>query len=56
MVRRDRLLALAPMFAIGLVLALNTAAIEREHVGAVGTEFQFTLAERIIIASSTDFR
>src|SRR5260370_1248830 len=38
-----RLATLAPMFAMGLALALNTAHIEREHVGAEGPEFAFSL-------------
>lgn len=46
-----RLVSLAPYFAIGLVLALNTARIEREHVGAEGPNFAFTFADRILIAS-----
>jgi protein O-mannosyl-transferase len=46
-----RLLPLAPLFAIGLLLALNTAAIERSHVGAEGAEFDFSVAERLLIAS-----
>ena len=46
-----RLLPLAPMFAIGLLLALNTAAIERSHVGAEGAEFDFSIADRFLIAS-----
>src|SRR5262249_16217628 len=44
-------LSVAPMFAIGLILALNTARIEREHVGAEGIDFAFTLAERLLIAT-----
>ncbi len=46
-----RLAPLAPLFALGIALALNTAFLERELVGARGAEFAFTLAERILIAS-----
>src|SRR5262249_5998952 len=47
----QRLLPLVPMFGIGLVLALNTAMIEREHVGAEGPAFAFSFADRLLIAS-----
>src|SRR5262249_4084136 len=40
-----------PMFIVGLALALNTAAIEREHVGAEGPAFAFSFADRVLIAS-----
>jgi protein O-mannosyl-transferase len=46
-----RLLALAPMFVIGLALALHTAALERTNVGASGANFDFTPADRMLIAS-----
>lgn len=46
-----RLAPLAPFFAIGLLLALNTAHIERVHVGAEGVPFDFSIADRFIIAS-----
>lgn len=46
-----RLLPLAPMFVIGFVLAMNTAMIERAHVGAVGPDFDFSFIERCLIAS-----
>ncbi len=46
-----RLLPLAPLFLIGLLLALNTAAVEKAHVGAEGSEFAFSFAQRLIIAS-----
>jgi tetratricopeptide (TPR) repeat protein len=47
--RRD-VLCLAPMFAIGLAFALNTAWLEQTHVGASGAGFQWTFAERVLIA------
>jgi len=47
----QRLAPLVPMFIIGLALALNTAMIEREHVGAEGVNFAFSIADRILIAS-----
>jgi tetratricopeptide (TPR) repeat protein len=47
----QRLAPLIPLFFIGLVLALHTAYLERANVGAVGTDFEFTFAERLLIAS-----
>ncbi|MHC5023283.1 MAG: tetratricopeptide repeat protein [Planctomycetota bacterium] len=46
-----RLLPLAPMFALGLALALHTAHLERESVGAVGVDFDIPLFERVLIAA-----
>jgi tetratricopeptide (TPR) repeat protein len=46
-----RLVPLIPLLVIGLLLALNTANIEREHVGAFGEDFEFSAADRLIIAS-----
>lgn len=46
-----RIVPLLPLFILGLALALNTASLEREHVGAVGDDFAFSFAERVIIAS-----
>ena len=50
-VTRRELLPLVPFFAIGLVLALHTAWLERTHVGAEGVAFDFRPAERVLIAS-----
>jgi tetratricopeptide (TPR) repeat protein len=47
--RRD-VQRLLPFFAVGLLLALNTAWLERAHVGARGPEFAIPLAARFIIA------
>jgi tetratricopeptide (TPR) repeat protein len=47
----QRLAPLIPFFVIGLLLALNTARIEHEHVGATGEEFAFSIADRFLIAS-----
>jgi protein O-mannosyl-transferase len=49
--RRSRLEPLMPFFIIGLILALNTAHIEREHVKAIGPDFDFSVFERCAIAS-----
>ena len=46
-----RLAPLAPFFALGIALALQTAWLERDFVGARGGEFAFTPAERALIAS-----
>jgi tetratricopeptide (TPR) repeat protein len=45
------LLPLAPFFALGVVAGLNTAWMERVHVGAVGVDWDFTLLERWLIAT-----
>ena len=47
--RRDWL-ALAPMFALGLVLGLNTAWLEKTHVGARGADWLLSPAQRVLIA------
>ena len=46
-----RIAPLIPMFAVGLALALHTAHLERTSVGAVGSEFAFTFADRMLIAT-----
>lgn len=46
-----RLAPLIPFFIIGFILAMNTAGLEQEHVGAVGEDFDFTFIERCLIAS-----
>ena len=43
-------LPLIPFFAIGGLLGLHTAKLERTHVGAEGEEWNFTPAERGLIA------
>lgn len=46
-----RLLPLVPMFIFGFLIAMNTAGLEKEHVGAVGVDFDHTFIERCLIAS-----
>ncbi|MHC4991991.1 MAG: tetratricopeptide repeat protein, partial [Planctomycetota bacterium] len=46
-----RLLPLVPMLVLGLLLALQTAALERTKVGAYGPDFDFSFVERCLIAS-----
>jgi tetratricopeptide (TPR) repeat protein len=46
-----RLRPLLPWFAVGLVLALHTASLERTVVGAVGPDWEFSFVERLWIAS-----
>jgi len=46
-----RLASLLPFLLLGLLFAWNTARLERLHVGAAGPEFDFSLAERALIAS-----
>jgi protein O-mannosyl-transferase len=44
--------ALLPLFVVGALLAINTAWLERTHVGAEGTAFSWTLVERFLIAGA----
>jgi hypothetical protein len=46
---RDWLLT-APMFAVGLALALLTVYLEKHHVGAQGEEFTWSYLDRVLIA------
>ena len=41
---------LAPMFVIGLGLAMVTIWVEREHVGALGDEWALSFVERVLVA------
>lgn len=41
---------LIPFFVIGIVLGLNTAQLEREHVGASGVEWDLSVVERVLLA------
>jgi len=41
---------IAPWFALGLLLGINTAVLEKSHVGAVGAPFEWSFAERCLIA------
>jgi tetratricopeptide (TPR) repeat protein len=41
---------LLPFFAIGIISGLFTAWVERRFVGAVGSEFSFTVVDRCLIA------
>ncbi len=47
--RRD-LWVTAPFFALGLALALNTAALEKHQVGASGKDWDFSAIDRMLIA------
>lgn len=44
------LLALAPMFALGIAAGLVTVALERDHVGASGADWAFSAVEHVLIA------
>jgi tetratricopeptide (TPR) repeat protein len=44
--------ALLPLFVVGALLAINTAWLERTHVGAEGTAFNWTIIERFLIAGA----
>jgi hypothetical protein len=43
-------LTLAPMFAIGVLFALNTVAVERKHVGVDAMALDYSFIERCLIA------
>ena len=43
-------LALAPMFVVGLVFALNTVAVEQRHVGVESIHLDYSFIERCQIA------
>ena len=45
------LVPLVPMLLIGVALGLHTAHLERIHVEAMGADFDFSVPERIVIAS-----
>ncbi len=47
---RRHVLLLAPAFVIGVAMGLHTAQIERDFVGATGSRFDWSFAERCIIA------
>ncbi len=44
------ILTLVPFFFVGLLLALNTARMEQEQVGAQGAEWSYGMVERCLIA------
>jgi len=44
---------LAPLFLIGIVSGLNTAYLEKHHVGASGADWNFSVVERLLIAGRT---
>lgn len=48
---RNDILFLIPFFIVGVASGLNTARLERIHVGAYGTDWQFTPVQRLLIAS-----
>lgn len=47
---RQDISPLVPFFAVGIVAGLFTAWVERKFIGAVGSEFDFSLVERCLIA------
>lgn len=44
------ILPLLPMFFIGIGMGLNTARLERELVGALGADWDFSILDRVLIA------
>jgi tetratricopeptide (TPR) repeat protein len=49
-VSRNDILPLAPMFVMSLLMGVGTTILEKEVTGAVGSEWEFSLAERFLIA------
>ncbi len=49
-IRLREMRPLVPLFVVGALLAFNTARLERSHVGASGSAFSWTIAERFLIA------
>lgn len=49
-IRVREIVAVSPMFLIGLPWGFFTAALERTHVGAVGTEWDISFVDRFLIA------
>jgi protein O-mannosyl-transferase len=49
-VERQQLLRLLPMFVIGIGFGWLTVHLEKEHVGAQGLDWEFSFAERTLIA------
>lgn len=47
---KREILALLPMFVLGLLLALNTVRVEKHQVGAEGEDWNFTPVDRCLIA------
>jgi Flp pilus assembly protein TadD len=41
---------LLPMFVVGIGMGLNTARLERMHVGALGADWDFSTMDRVLIA------
>ncbi|MEM7477644.1 MAG: tetratricopeptide repeat protein [Planctomycetota bacterium] len=50
---RKQVLVLAPMFLLGAWAGWQTASMEREHVGAMGTEWDYGMLERTGIAAQS---
>ncbi|HTF34950.1 MAG TPA: tetratricopeptide repeat protein [Myxococcota bacterium] len=49
-IERHELVALGSALVLGLIFSLQTAIIEKVYVGAVGEEWHFSFAERLLIA------
>jgi protein O-mannosyl-transferase len=49
-IQRNDILPLLPFFALGMGLGLLTAWMEKHHVGAQGTDWSLTFADRCLIA------
>jgi Tfp pilus assembly protein PilF len=49
-ITRRAIFATLPMFAIGVIMGLIFAYVEKVNVGAKGAGFDFTIADRILIA------
>ena len=49
-IERHELVRLSGPLALGLILSLNTAIMEKFYVGAVGKEWDLSFAERLLVA------
>jgi len=49
-VTQGEMLSLAPLFAAGAAMGLFTAWLERTHVGAAGSDWSLSFAERFLVA------
>lgn len=46
------LVSLLPLFVLGVLMGLQTAALEQHHVGATGSQWNFSFGERCLIAGN----
>ncbi|MGE0680115.1 MAG: tetratricopeptide repeat protein [Candidatus Binatia bacterium] len=49
-ISRNDILLLAPLFIMGLLMGIGTTILEKEVSGAIGSDWDFSLTERFLIA------